>query len=126
MEDEDRGAIGDGGEFCVDPMDHEVVRDGQRFEERSQARVFVGAAIVGEVARGDDEVGPRVEFGEAGDGAFECGRGVDDAVGELPHGFDVEIANLGDDHDRAIARAAWPPMQRLNPSHGRCARFSYM
>jgi hypothetical protein len=83
----------------------QVDRHRQRRQKRGELPVFVGAAVVGEVAGGDQQVGHARHRADLLHAAREHRCRVDPAVGELARGDDVRIADLADEHGRPMAPA---------------------
>ena len=84
-------------------------------EQLAQQRVLVVAAIVDEVAGGDDHVGAGRERRDRGHAGLEHGRSVHHAISAAASGLDVQIGNLADEHGLFTSSTVARPGSRLSP-----------
>ena len=93
------GVIGEGlahGVARIVVAGDEIDRHRQGREQPAQQRVFLGLAAVDQVARGEDDVGLRVERHDMRHRALEEARRVDALVQKLARRLDVHVGDLRD------------------------------
>ena len=70
----------------------------KRCEQRLQVFVLLRFALIDEIAGHDDGVRTRIERVQRGDATFQIRASIDAAIGERAGPFDMQVANLSQQH----------------------------